>query len=152
MPPRCVRDPIAMDVLDHVFRGKSDTYRLMELIEWWLRGQPSKDDALPPARKPRFTYQSATSNSGEPTVALWVGQAEVKLPRRRDVHRLLDFLCTEPDQQLTGPQCRRQLEISNPSEACILIRKALGDVDASATSDWLLTEPIRWARVGRLRA
>lgn len=144
MPPRCVRDPVAVDVLDQVFRDKLDTYRLMELIEWWLGDQPSKDDALSPARKPRFTYQIATSNSGEPTVALWVGQAEVKLPRRRDVHSLLESLCTEPDQQLTGPQCRRQLRISNPSEVCILIRKALGGVDANAR-DWLLTKPIRWA-------
>ena len=34
MPPRCVRDPVAVDVLDQVFRDKLDTYRLMALIEW----------------------------------------------------------------------------------------------------------------------
>ena len=57
MPPRCVRDPVAVDVLEQVFRGKLDTYRLMELISSGCSGQASKDDALSPARKPRFTYQ-----------------------------------------------------------------------------------------------
>jgi hypothetical protein len=144
MPPRCVRDLVAVDVLDQVFRGKLDTYRLMELIEWWLHGRPSKDDALPLARKPRFTYQISLSDSCEPTVALWVGGAKVKLPRRRDVHILLDYLCSKPDRRLTGRQCRDELRISNASEACHLIREALSTVDPRA-GEWLLTDPIRWA-------
>jgi hypothetical protein len=75
---------------------------------------------------------------------LWIGETRIKLPRRRDVHLLLQALCETPDLQLRGAQCRKELGVTNASEACGLIRRALRDVHPEA-GEWLLTRPIRWA-------
>ena len=143
IPPRIVRDPVAVAILDHVFTGPPEIYRLLEFLELLLGGRPSRQDALPPARPPRFTYR-LENRDGEPTVRLWVGTCQVELPKRRDVHRLLEVLCEKPACRLSGPQAREDHEIANPSEACKLIRTALQRARIGA-DQWLCTTPIQWA-------
>lgn len=151
-PPRIIRNALAVRILDGVFRHEPNPFRLMEFIELVLNGPPSKDDALPLAGRQRFAYRITEDSGGEPTVTLWIGKTQVKLPRRRDVHLLLQALCETQDLRLTGPQCREKLDVANASEACGLIRRALRHAHPEA-GEWLLTGPIGWAhdKAPRLR-
>ena len=90
MPPRVIQGKFAVRILDHVFQDPPDIHGLMETVELLLGGTPSQKDVLPPPRRPRFTYQIDTNAKGEPTVSLWIGRASVKLPRRQDIHLLLE--------------------------------------------------------------
>jgi hypothetical protein len=143
-PARRIRNRLAVLVLDCVFANELRPYRLMELIELLLGGQPSRKDALPPDRKPRFTYQIDEDTSDYPVITLRIGQTVVRLPKRRDVHLLLRALCESPHLKLTGPHCRENLGVTNASEACRLIRNALAKIRSEA-GEWLLTNPIRWS-------
>ncbi len=123
-----------VSVLDRVFCGEVKTYPLMELIEFQLKGPPSEDDTLPLAGKQRFTYQIAEEEDGEPVVMLRIGRREAKLPKRRDVHRLLQALCQTPTHGFTGPQCRERLNVANASEACRFIRRSLSNITSTVTT------------------
>jgi hypothetical protein len=92
--------------------------------------------------RPTFTY---SLNQGEVIrVCLWINDQEVKLMKRRNVHRLLRVLCTRPNEQFVGRELERMEGISNVAQTVSFIRQGLDNTFAGSSS-WLMTDPIGWA-------
>jgi hypothetical protein len=142
LPYIVVAHPHAVPLLDLVMGEIPRHQELISLIEDIFGGRPSEADGLEAQPRPAFTYRVHESDE-RPTVELWIGDKEVALRNWKDIHKLLQKLCEQPEARLSLKQVK-VLGVQNASQACAEIKKALEATRCGAGA-WLLTVPIRWA-------